>query len=647
MTSAQAAVDEIPRRLALLGSPNSGKTTLFNHLTGLKAKVGNYPGVTVEHIEGTMRLPDGSKLTLLDLPGTYGTTPLSSEEHVTHDVLRGTMADVAAPEGVIFVADATTLRRTLPHVGTLRLTGVPMILVLTMIDEIKARGGAVDDIALSHELGIPVVGIVGNRGIGVDDLRALLGDSRGWQQRAPKHAIPEEIEARFAWGDAVHGRCVKTPTKGTPLTDAVDRVLLHPLGGVLTFLVVMVLFFQTIFSVAKPITEMLGTAIGWFGAGVGSLLPAGLLRSLVVDGAIKGVGNMLVFVPQIMLLFVLLSFLQNVGYLSRAAFVVDRFMGWFGLDGRCFVALLSSHACAIPGIMAARSVPDPKSRLATILVAPFMTCSARLPLYIVMISAFVPETSVLGPLGAQGLTMFGLFLLGGFTGLFSAAILRRSVLRGTTLPFYIELPPYRWPSWKTMVSSVWRPVWMFVRKVTTVLLLASVVLWTLMTFPRTEPPASVSSQGKQAIKAYRLQHSIAGRVGLAMEPVMRPLGFDWKLCVGILAASLAAREVIVSSLGQLYALGDVDDESTELITALQKDRYPPGTPRAGQPVYSLAVALSLMVFFAFALQCISTLAVMRKETGSWKWPVIAYVFMLALAYVGALVTFQVGKLFLS
>ncbi|MCA9523219.1 MAG: ferrous iron transporter B [Myxococcales bacterium] len=632
----------VPRYLALLGSPNSGKTTLFNRLTGLRARVGNYPGVTVERIEGEIKLTGSDRVLLVDLPGTYGMEALSDEERVTQQYLEGSFSDGHKPDGIIFVADATTLARSLPMLAAILKTETPVILALTMIDEIKARGGAVDDLKLRKLLGIPVVGIVGNRGIGVDDLKALVARADGWKRTTPARPVPDDIIERFAWADEILGDSFRAPQKGTPLTDGIDSVLLHPLGGVAVFVAVMVLFFQAIFNWAAPLMDGVEGLFVFLSGFLSSRMADGWLRSLLCDGIIAGVGSVMVFIPQLFLLFGLLAFLENVGYMARAAFVVDRAMGWFGLDGRCFVALMSSYACAIPGIMAARTIPDPKSRLATILVAPFMTCSARLPVYVLLISAFVPRTTVWGLFGLQGLVMFGLYLLGGVTGLLAAAILRRGMLRGHTLPFYIELPPYRWPTAKTLFTAVWRPISLFLKRVGTIILAASLILWMMLSFPKVQAPAEVTARGTQAVKAYELEHSFAGRVGHAIEPLIRPLGFDWRIGVGLIA-SIAAREVIVSTMAQLFALGDGDDARDNLAESLKNSRYPPGHPQAGNPIYTLPVALSLLVFFVFALQCVSTLAVMRRETGGWKWPVVAWLFMITLAYVSAWLTFAVSS----
>lgn len=626
------------RRYALVGSPNSGKSTLFNALTGLRAKVANYPGVTVERLEGISKLPGGEEIELVDLPGVYSSEALSVEEHVTMKVLRGQMQGCPPVDGIIFVADATSLPRSLPLLGSFLKLGLPVILALTMVDEIKARGGAVRPHHIQELLGIPAVGIVGNKGIGIDDLKAILDSTDQIRPAHPRAPIPDGIEERFIWADTILDTVYDPPRVGTPLTDRVDSVLLHPILGVVVFALVMTFFFQAIFAWAAPLQDFIEGGVGSAGTGVGAVLPDGLLQSILVDGVIAGVGSVIVFIPQIAMLFVLLTLLEQIGYMSRAVFLIDRMMGWVGLDGRSFVAWLSSYACAIPGIMAARSIPDPRNRLSTILVSPFMTCSARIPVYTLLIAAFVPSQRVLGILNLQGLVMMGLYFLGASTALIAATFLRRGLLRGRTVPFYVELPPYRMPTLRTMLRGVWSPVYRFIRRAGTIILLASLLLWVLLSFPRVEIPSSVATQGEQAVASYQLQHSAAGQIGRLIEPVFEPLGFDWKVTVG-LVASLAAREVIVATLGQIYATETEADNLSQLSQILPTQLQTTHTgPEAN--AYSLATALSLLIFFVFALQCVSTLAVMRRETGSIAWPVAAFLFMFILAYSASFLTYR-------
>lgn len=631
-----------PDTLALVGSPNCGKTTLFNALTGLRQKIANYPGVTVEHASGEVTLSHGERpvtVELLDLPGTYSLTPISPDELVTLDALRGKLPGVSQPQGVVLVADATSLERGLPFLGEVLRLGLPTVVVLTMIDELKARGGAVDVYALSQRLGVEVIGVVGNRGLGLDDLRQALGEVAAWR-RADPASIPGETVGRFIWADELLQAALTRPKEGRGRTDAVDRVILHPVWGLGLFVLIMFAFFQIIFTVAAPLQDMLEGVVLGLGELLNDQLGPGLLRSLLVDGIIAGVGGVVVFVPQIALLLLMVALLEGSGYMARAAFLVDRVMGWAGLEGRCFVSLLSSYACAIPGIMATRGVPDPKSRLATILVAPLMTCSARLPVYGLLIGAFVPAQTLAGFLSLQGLVLFALYLLGSLSALAAAVVFKRGLLRGKTYPFYMELPPYRLPSWRVVASYIWRGVKAFLRKAGTVILVASVALWALLSFPQVEPPPHLEPDSAQA-RSYQLEHSAAAQVGKVIEPAIAPLGFDWRIGIGIIA-SFSAREVIVATLGQIYAFSGDEEDLEGLGERLKEARKPDGTP-----AYNLAVALSLLVFYVFALQCASTLAVIRRETGTWRWPAVAFGYMLALAWVASFLTYRLALLWLS
>ncbi len=614
----------LPLRVGLLGGPNSGKTTLFNALTGLRAKVANYPGVTVERREG--RFPGG---VVLDLPGTYSLNPLSEDEAVVTRVLAGEVEGVEPPDALVVTADACSLDRALLFVGQVLRLGKPTCLVVTMVDELRARGGELDLERLSAALGVPVVGVVGHRGLGLDRLLALLDRPEQWSR--PPIPPPEDATERGAWAESVLERVHLRRPGSHPVTEAVDRVVLHPVAGTALFAVVMVLFFQLIFAWAAPLMDLIDAGVGALAGAVQAALPAGLLADFLADGVIAGVGSVVIFLPQILLLFTLLYLLEDVGYMARAAFVVDRVMGRIGLEGRAFVALLSSYACAVPGIMATRTVPSPRHRLVTILVAPLMTCSARLPVYALFIAAFVPATPVAGPLGLQGLVLLGLYLLGGVTALVVAAVLKRFVVPGETLPFVLELPPYRLPPPRLVLSQVWGAAWAFLRRAGTIILAASIVLWFLLSFPRT--PAPEGATPDEAAR-HAVERSIAGRIGHAIEPVIAPLGFDWKIGVG-LVASLAAREVIVATLAQIYATSE--DDAGSLREAVRRDR----DPRTGELVFTPATVGALLVFFVFALQCASTLAVMRRETNSWRWPAFAFGYLLALAYGAAFLTQRV------
>ncbi len=614
-------------RLGLVGSPNSGKTTLFNALTGLRAKVGNYPGVTVERREGAATVA-GRRVVVVDLPGAYSLSPVSRDEEVVAKLLAGELSGVPRPDAIVAVADACSLERSLLLVAQVLRLGLPCCLVLTMIDELGARRGKLDLLRLEAALGVPVIGVVGHRGVGLDALRALLGHPEKWSR--PPILPPVEAEERAAWADSVLAHVLHARPGRNHLTDAIDRVILHPIAGTLVFATVMVLFFQLIFAWAQPAMNLLDAGIAAAAAVLHAWLPAGIVLDFLVDGVLGGVGAVIVFLPQIVLLFTLIYLLDDLGYLARAAFVIDRLMGSIGLEGRSFVSLLSSYACAVPGIMATRTIPSPRDRLVTILVSPLMTCSARLPVYALLIGAFVPARRVLGPLGLQGLVLLGLYLLGGISALVVAAVLKKGLFPGTGLPFYMELPPYRVPTLRLLLTQVWGSAKAFLRRAGTIILGVSIVLWALLHFPHVEaPPGTPPAQTARAA----LESSLAGRVGHAIEPAIAPLGFDWKIGVG-LVASLAAREVIVSTLAQIYA---ASDEGTSLREAIRSDV----APDTGRQVFTPATVASLLVFFVFALQCTSTLAVMRRETNSYRWPAFAFGYLLALAYAASYVTHQV------
>ncbi len=614
-----------PLRLGLLGSPNAGKTTLFNALTGLHAKVGNYPGVTVERREGSFAAGE-RQVTVIDLPGAYSLEPLSPDEAVVARVLSGELE--SPPQALLVVADACSLERSLLLVGQVLRRGLPTCLVLTMIDELQARGGKLDRDRLEQALGIPVLGVVGHRGRGVDALRQQLEHPERWSR--PPLPPPESTEDRAAWADSILASVLRVRPGASRNTERIDRIVLHPVLGTLIFGVVMLAFFQLIFHWATPAMDAIDAGIRALSALARDALPAGLLADFLCDGLIAGVGSVIVFLPQILILFSLLYLLEDVGYMARAAFVIDRVMGRIGLEGRAFVSLLSSYACAVPGIMATRTIPSPKNRLVTMLVAPLMTCSARLPVYALLIGAFVPARQVAGPIGLQGLVLLALYLAGAAAALVVAALLKRTLLRGEELPFYMELPSYRWPTARLLLSQIWGSASAFLRRAGTIILAVSVVLWALLSFPRSEAPAGLSQTDAAR---HRLEHSLAGSAGRAIEPLIAPLGFDWKIGVGLLS-SLAAREVIVATLAQIYAAAD---EEGSLRDAIRRDV----DPRTGAPVFTPATVAALLTFFVFALQCMSTLAVLRRETNSWHWPAFAFGYLLALAYGASFVVYRV------
>jgi ferrous iron transport protein B len=490
--------------------------------------------------------------------------------------------------------------------------------VITMLDELRARGGEIDLVRLERALGVPVVGVIGHKGIGLDQLRSVLGRIETWSR--PPSPPPDDAEGRAAWGDSILSRVRRSRPGRSVVTDRIDRIVLHPVAGTAIFATVMVLFFQLIFAWAAPAMELIDAGVVAFGNGVRAVLPAGAFTDFLTDGVIAGVGAVVIFVPQIVLLFVVLYALEDVGYMARAAFVVDRVMARIGLEGRCFVSLLSSYACAVPGIMATRTIPSPRNRLVTILVAPLMTCSARLPVYTLLIAAFVPAGTVFGFLGLQGLALLALYLIGATAALGVAAVLKRTLIPGEGLPFYMELPPYRLPTLRLLVSQVWGSARAFLKRAGTIILSVSIVLFFLLHYPSADPPPELAPA---EASSYALEHSIAGRLGHALEPAIAPLGFDWKIGVG-LVASLAAREVIVATLAQIYA---TTEDGATLREAIRADV----DPRTGARVFDPPTVASLLVFFVFALQCASTLAVMRRETNSWRWPVFAFGYLLARA----------------
>ncbi|MCY3592164.1 MAG: ferrous iron transporter B [Acidobacteria bacterium] len=623
-----------PGRIAILGAPNSGKTTLFNALTGHRAKAGNYPGVTVDRREGDLQRRFGADdVRLIDLPGVYSLQPQSEDETVAVRVLEGGFGE-PAPDGVVVVVDATTIERGLPLLAEAAALGLPVCVALTMIDELKARRGEIDPAELQQELGVPVVGVVGNRGLGIDDLGALVSAPWDWagSSSLSRGAEAKAPEDRFAWGRSVLAACRRQAPEPNRWTRRLDRFLLHPVIGSAVFLTFVAFFFQAIFTWATPAMDFLSGLMDGLADQILAALPDTAVTRLLADGVIRGVGAVIVFLPQIVLLFTVILFLEACGYMARAAFVVDRVMGWVGLEGRCFIALLSSYACAVPGIMATRTIPSPRDRLTTILVAPFATCSARLPVYLLLIAAFIPADPVLGPFTWQGLTLMGLYFLGTGVALLSAAVFKRGLLRGASLPFYLELPPYRLPRPSDIALGVWDRAKLFLRRAGTIILAVSVVLWFLLNLPRRPADPELSVAENQRLV---LEGSYAASAGRLLEPVFAPMDFDWRINVG-LVASQAAREVMVATLAQIYAQEGQDEEGLGVLLS--------GSGEGGSaPLLSRASALALLVYFAFAMQCMSTLAVIRRETGGWRWPAFTFVYMNGLAWLSAWLTFVLAS----
>ncbi|OIO07036.1 MAG: hypothetical protein AUJ52_11100 [Elusimicrobia bacterium CG1_02_63_36] len=623
------AEEEKLATVALVGSPNCGKTTLFNAMTGMNQKVGNYPGVTVEEKDGLL-VRGGRKARILDLPGLYGFSAMSPDEAIAREIIEGKSAFERRPDAVLFILDGSALHRSLGLLATVLQEGLPTAVALTMVDEITARGGRLDTLKLSRALGVPVFGVVGHKGTGVAEVLDAAVDAQSWPR--PVVAAPlESAVARAAWSDTVLQECYREPKKENRLSRRIDEFVLHPVMGPVIFLLVMGFLFQAIFSWAGPLMDLMSGACSGFGAWIESWAPAGLPRDLVVHGVVEGVGGVLVFLPQIMILFFLINLLEAVGYMARAAFLADRLMGFVGLQGRSFVALLSCHACAVPGIMATRSIPSESDRLKTMLVAPFMVCSARLPVYTLLIAAFVPERAFWGPLGIQGLILFGLYLFGAVTAFTASWVLSKTLVKGSLLPFYMELPPYRWPTFRNVFLSMFHRAKIFVSRAGRVILPASMLLWVLLAFPRAQADPGVPAAVAQS---RQLQQSFAGRIGRFVEPVFAPAGFDWRINIGVIA-SLAAREVVISTLAQIYGVESEDE--TGLVDMLKKAR----DPETGRPLMDFPTAMALIAFFVFALQCISTLAIMRRETETWKWPAFAFGYMGVMAWIAAVAAYQI------
>ncbi len=606
-------------RIALVGNPNCGKTALFNLLTGSRQKVANYAGVTVERKEGRLLSPSGRSYAVLDLPGAYSLNAASLDEAVTRDLIRGFYPGEAAPDLLVCVVDATNLRLHLRFALELRALGRPVIVALNMIDAARRRGIAIDVDVLQRELGLPVVETVAVRR---DGARALLDRMEG-----PLPALPEFREA--VADEALHEEvrrllalAVTMPRRTAAIDDALDRWLLHPVFGLLALGVVMFLIFQAVYAWATPMMDAIEAATGWFGGLVGGTLPDGPLRSLLVDGVIAGLGGVVVFLPQIMVLFAFILALEESGYLPRAAFLLDRMMAAAGLSGRSFIPLLSSFACAVPGIMSTRSIQDPRDRIATILVAPLMTCSARLPVYALLIGAFVPEKDV-GWFNQQGLVLFGLYAAGILSALAVAWTMKLWRRDKSEHPLLLELPSYRIPHLRDLAIGLWERAMIFLKRVGGIILALTILLWFLLSFPGAPADATAPA----------IDYSFAGRIGHWMTAVFAPIGFNWQICIALIPG-MAAREVVVSSLATVYALSAASEDATiQALTPIIQDQW------------SLATALSLLVWFIYAPQCISTLATIRRETHSWKQTAFAAGYLFALAYLASFATYRIALAF--
>lgn len=601
-----------PLRVALAGNPNCGKTALFNLLTGSRQKVANYAGVTVERKEGTFRTPSGRAVRVLDLPGLYSLEPQSPDEQVTADLLCGRLPDEPAPEVVVGVLDSTDLRRHLRLALALRRSGLPLVLALNMTDLARHRGARVDAAGLAALLGVPVVETTAVARHGALELLSQLDRPIGVPVLGPETDEELLTAAHRLLGEAVD-------VGGVTASDRIDRFVLHPVLGPALLALTLFLVFQAVFAWAAPLMDGIEAAVGWLGALCAGVLPAGPLRSLLVDGIIAGAGGVLVFLPQILILFAFILVLEDSGYLPRAAFLLDRLMGGVGLSGRAFIPLLSSFACAIPGIMATRTIPDKRDRLVTILVAPLMTCSARLPVYTLLIGAFIPARKLAGVFELQGLVLFILYFAGVAAALAVAWLLKRFGRSAGPQPLLMELPSYRWPHLRSLALGLWQRATIFVSRVGGILLALSVLLWFLSSFPA--PPVGAVGPA--------IEYSWAGQLGALLAVVFAPIGFNWQISVA-LVPGLAAREVAVSALGTVYALSATgDDTGAALVPLIAAD-------------WSLPTALSLLAWYVFAPQCLSTLAVVRRETNGWRWPLVMMAYLFGLAYAASFVTYRLA-----
>ncbi len=606
-------------RIALVGNPNCGKTALFNLLTGSRQKVANYAGVTVERKEGRLRLPAGHELTVLDLPGAYSLNAASLDEAVTRDLIRGFYPGEPAPDLLVCVVDATNLRLHLRFVLELRALGKPMIVALNMIDASRKRGIAIDVEALQRELGVPVVETVAVHRHGA---RALLERLDATTELTMERHAPLADDALHEEVRRLLTLAVEMPRRTAAIDDALDRWLLHPLFGLLVLGVVMFLMFQAVYAWATPMMDGIEAATTWFGQVVGNAMTEGPLRSLLVDGVIAGIGGVIVFLPQILILFLFILALEESGYLPRAAFLLDRMMAAAGLSGRSFIPLLSSFACAVPGIMSTRSIQDPRDRLATILVAPLMTCSARLPVYALLIGAFVPKKDI-GWFNQQGLVLFGLYAAGILSALAVAWTMKFWRRDKSEHPLLMELPSYRVPHLRDIAIGLWERAMIFLKRVGGIILALTILLWFLLSFPGA--PAGATGPA--------IDYSFAGRIGHVMTAVFAVIGFNWQICIALIPG-MAAREVVVSSLATVYALSAANDDAA--VQALSP---------IIQSQWSLATALSLLVWFIYAPQCVSTLATIKRETHSWKQTAFAAGYLFGLAFLASFVTYRIALAF--
>lgn len=601
------------RSAALVGNPNAGKSALFNALTGARQKIANYPGVTVERKAGRLTLPGGEVIELTDLPGSYGLNTTSPDEEVTRKVIMGEFPGEPAPHVLVVVLDASNLEQHLVFAQEVIALGRPCVVALNMVDLAERDGLVIEPAALEAALGVPVIATVAVRRRGLAELAAAIAAA---EERPAEHHQPHTtLTERRVTAHAIADAAIVSESSRHRLHAKLDRLFLHPWAGPLILFAMLFVVFQAVFSWATPFADALEGAISWLTQQVQVTMPEGLVRDLITDGILSGVGSVVVFLPQIVILFFFILAMEASGYMARAAFLMDRMMAGVGLSGRSFIPLLSSFACAIPGIMATRSITDPKDRLTTILIAPLMTCSARLPVYAVIIAAFIPNRAVFGPVGLQGLVLLGLYVIGIFAAMLVALVLRRSVTKGAASGFIMELPKYQLPHPGDLLIGLWQRAWIFLRRAGTIIFMVTVVLWLLLNFPRAAP-------GEDQIDA-----SVAGHIANGLAVVVEPIGFNRDIALSLIPA-MAAREVAVSSLATSYAVGasDEEEQAQQLGDRLKAS-------------WSLPTALAFLAWFVFAPQCMSTIAVTRRETNGWKWPVFMLVYLFALAYLAAGLTY--------
>jgi ferrous iron transport protein B len=660
--AAARAAGKTSLTVALAGNPNAGKTTLFNSLTGLKQKVANYPGVTVERKEGVWKL-GRETAKLIDLPGLYSLDATSLDEQIAREVLTGEMQVEEKPDVIIAVVDATNLERNLYLVTQLFDYGIPVVIALTMVDIFEKQKHQIDTEKLSKLLQAPVIQVTASSRRGRDELAEKVCELAGTTPGIPAELTPSDevgenghIFARYNFiSNAVQETVKHNDLEEHNFSEKLDRILTHKFFGLLILVAVLLIVFQTIFSWATLPMDLMEKGFGALGDLARANLPPGVLADLAVDGIIAGVGGVLIFLPQILLLFLFISILEDSGYMARAAFLLDKLMSRVGLHGKAFLPLMSSFACAIPGIMATRTIEDRRDRLATILIAPFMSCSARLPVYALMISAFFTGQTVLGFISLGAVLMLAMYALGIIVAVIVAFILKRTVLKSPPPPFVMELPPYRVPNVRTILQNMITRSGLFIKRAGTVILAISIILWALMYFPRpaaiAPAPATIAQQpaadeavleppdAAKADEGEHLRSSYAGKLGRLIEPVIEPLGFDWKIGVALIA-SFAAREVLVSTLSIIYNVGKDDTEGSETLISAIRD----AKTDSGRPVWTPLTALTLMVFFVLAIQCMSTVAIVRRETNSWMWTLFMVGYMTGIAYLAAFLTYQGGKL---